>query len=68
VDDAPAVISELEKIHSAFERAQTNGAKFSFLIEDMGGTSRLVWERRKICVKTFDSLTEQEVLALAIHA
>ena len=47
VDDAPAVISELEKIHSAFERAQTNGAKFSFLIEDMGGTSRLVWERRK---------------------
>jgi hypothetical protein len=47
VDEATKVTSDLEKIRSAFQDAQRDGIKFSFLIEDMGGTSGLVWERRK---------------------
>ena len=46
VDDVTAVLSDLGKIRYAFEQAKTKGIKFSFLIEDMGGTSALVWERR----------------------
>ena len=46
VDDPAAVLSDLEKIRTAFERSKIEGIKFSFLIEDMGGTSGLVWERR----------------------
>lgn len=47
VDDASTLISDLAKIRDAFERAKNEGIKFSFLIEEMGGTSLQVWEIRK---------------------
>ena len=46
VDNARLVILDLEKIRSAFERARVEGIRFSFLIEEMEGTSGLVWDRR----------------------
>ena len=49
VDDSSAVLSDLEKIRYAFERAKVEGIKFSFLIEDMGGTNGMVWEQRGGC-------------------
>lgn len=47
VDDSVAVLSELQKIREAFKRAAQEGIRFSFLIEDMGGTNAMVWEQRK---------------------
>ena len=46
VDDSAAVICDFEKIRDAFERARSEGIRFSFLMEEMGGTSGLVWDRR----------------------
>lgn len=46
VDDSTAVLSDLGKIQYAFEQASAKGIRFSFLIEDNGGTNGMVWERR----------------------
>ena len=45
--DAAAIQAELEIIRLAFEKASSEGIKFSFLIESMGGTNGMVWEIRK---------------------
>ena len=47
VDDAAAVVADLEKIKFAFEAAAPQGIRFAFLVEVGNSTSAHVWEIRK---------------------
>ena len=47
VDDATAVMAELEKIQAAFEQACVEKVRFAFLLELGHSTSFQVWEIRK---------------------
>jgi hypothetical protein len=41
------VLDDLERIKAALTAATENGIRFALLVEVGGGTSGLVWERRK---------------------